>query len=242
MNAAIFVDGVGIPTVPLMLVYHKPKWVLSVMKDPQGRPNLSDVLPPEYQKQQDLHPVGRLDYDSSGLLLFSSNGQLTQRLLHPNFAVEKEYVAIVEGTVDAPELDKKLTEGVVTAEGNHTAVLMRVTPLKPQHVEKIQTNIRANLPSEYDVTDLEERGYLSTEPIPAMTQVRLMVQEGKHRMVRRMLANCGYPVLELRRDRHGAIKLGKLGAGAIRELTADEQAWAESVVPQKTNKNKKGKK
>eukprot|EP00957_Ditylum_brightwellii_P095218 7252070-Ditylum_brightwellii.AAC.1 len=64
----------------------------------KGRKHVYMFLEERYQKKKNsgLHPVGRLDYDSSGLLLFSSDGSLTQRLLHPRHEVEKEYVATVE--------------------------------------------------------------------------------------------------------------------------------------------------
>ena len=65
------------------------------MGDPMGRPNLEDALPPRLQKS--FHPVGRLDADTTGLLLFSGDGQLTQRLLHPSGNVQRQYLATVEG-------------------------------------------------------------------------------------------------------------------------------------------------
>ena len=238
MDVPLFVDQQEIPTIPLVLIYHKPKWVLSVMNDPKGRPNLSTVLPPFYQNQPDLHPVGRLDYDTSGLLLFSSSGPLTQRLLHPNFHVEKEYVALVEGQVDETALRDQLESGVVTAEGNHTAELKRVTPLEPRHIERVHAELLRTLPEEYNARDLTERGYMSEEPLEHMTQVRLIVREGKHRMVRRMLANCGHPVVELRRDRQGAIRLGKLPQGRTRILTEEELGWAESMLSEVKTKKK----
>ena len=78
MDTPLFVDSTPVPVVPLLLVYHKPKWVLSVLHDPHGRPNIGSLLS-DVQRRQKLHPVGRLDYDTSGLLLFSTNGSLTQR-------------------------------------------------------------------------------------------------------------------------------------------------------------------
>ena len=65
------------------------------MCDERGRPSLSHALPDGWKKR--LHPVGRLDADTSGLLLFSRDGGLTHRLLHPKYGVTREYVAEVEG-------------------------------------------------------------------------------------------------------------------------------------------------
>lgn len=228
MDTPLFVDGAPVPQLPLLLVYHKPKWVLSVMHDPTGRPNLGGLLT-EIQKKQKLHPVGRLDYDTSGLLLFSTNGSLTQRLLHPTHSVEKEYVALVDGTVDADQLSQRLEEGVETAEGRHTAQLLSVTYIEQNQVPSLLQKMRSTLPKEYNATDLEERGFLFSNST-ALSTVRLSVSEGKHRMVRRILANCGHGVLELRRERHGEIVLGDLQEGEFRELTANEQIWAERLL------------
>ena len=228
MDAPIFVDSTPVPTIPLLLVYHKPKWVLSVLNDPQGRPNLGTLLS-EVQRRQKLHPVGRLDYDTSGLLLFSTNGSLTQRLLHPTHEVQKQYVALVDGTVDSQALEQKLKQGVETAEGIHTAELLEVTHVDSEHVPELLKRMRSDLPSEYNVTDLEVRGYLFKDST-ALSKVRLRVMEGKHRMVRRMLANCGHGVIELKRERHGEVSLGDLAEGEFRELTMEEQEWAESLV------------
>lgn len=228
MDTSLFVDGTPVPQLPLLLVYHKPKWVLSVMHDPTGRPNLGGLLS-EIQKKQKLHPVGRLDYDTSGLLLFSTNGGLTQRLLHPTHSVEKEYVALVDGTVDVDDLSQRLAEGVETAEGRHKAQLLDVTYIEENQVPGLLQKMRSTLPGEYNATDLEERGFLFSNST-ALSTVRLSVSEGKHRMVRRILANCGHGVLELRRERHGEIVLGDLQEGEFRELTSKEQVWAERLL------------
>lgn len=238
MDDEIWVDGKPIPTIPLLLAYHKPKWVLSVMSDPQGRPCLENVLPEQYQTQ-DLHPVGRLDYDTSGLLLFSSNGPLTQKLLHPTHQVPKQYQAIVEGIVQQEELQEKLTTGVETTEGTHTAELVDVQHFNKDESEQVWRKVREGLPSDYNVTDLEVRGYLpenGDNSTIQLSQVRLVVREGKHRMVRRMLANCGHGVVELKREQQGEIALDDLGLEEFRNLTTAELEWAKSMVPKKGKK------
>jgi 23S rRNA pseudouridine2605 synthase len=237
MDATLFVDSTPVPTIPLLLAYHKPKWVLSVLHDPQGRPNLGTLLS-EVQQRQKLHPVGRLDYDTSGLLLFSTNGSLTQRLLHPTHEVEKEYVALVDGTVDSEALQKDLERGVETTEGVHTAELLEVTHVDSEQVSELLKQMRSKLPREYNVTDLEVRGYLFNETT-SLSKVRLKVSEGKHRMVRRMLANCGHGVVELKRERHGQVTLGDLPEGEFRELTTGEQEWAEGLVSKQKGKERR---
>ena len=222
---------------PLLLVYHKPKWVLSVTKDPHHhRPCLADDILPHQ-----MHPVGRLDYDTSGLLLFSSSGALTQHLLHPKHGIEKEYVATVTGVVDVDGLRRQLQEGVETAEGVHTAVVQDVQHMPESRVRSYLDNVQAGLPAHYNQTDLRERGYLKVFQATALSTVRLTVTEGKHRMVRRMLANSGHPVVSLQRERFGTIHLLSdntvPAAGETRELTPDELAWAESLLSSSTSKS-----
>jgi pseudouridine synthase len=251
INSTLLIDQTHIvPPVPLLLLYHKPKGVLSTMKDEPimfkgrnketsddeitsfgngnedalqdldneeedqddgldeevnlgRRSHLGDVLPSQF-KNAGMHPVGRLDYDTSGLLLFSSDGSLTQRLLHPKHGIEKEYVATVEGAIHSEEekikIQRQFQVGVKTAEGIHTAEIICIT----------------------SSTDLVNAS--------ATTTIRLIVSEGKHRMVRRMLANVGYPVVELRRERHGLCRLDDLPEGHFRFLSAEELDWAENQL------------
>ena len=89
-DARVTVDDVLVEPLPLLWAYHKPIGVHSTLRDDRGRPDLAAVAP------RKAHPVGRLDADTSGLLLFSSDGALTHKLLSPRAAVEKEYVATCE--------------------------------------------------------------------------------------------------------------------------------------------------
>jgi 23S rRNA pseudouridine2605 synthase len=175
-----------------------------------------------------LHPVGRLDYDTTGLLLFSSSGPLTQSLLHPKHSIEKEYVAVVTGVVDEEKLREVLAAGVTTGEGVHTAQLVLALPNMPppKDVPNILANIKSELPKEYNTTDLKIRGYLDIFDATALSTVTLTVSEGKHRMVRRMLANVGHPVVTLHRSRLGEISLGNVPIGQTRTLTPTEIKWA----------------
>lgn len=217
------------------------QWVLSVRRDPIGRPCLDDVLlgssvdvstnpsavPP-------LHPVGRLDYDTTGLLLFSSSGPLTQALLHPKHSIEKEYVAVVTGIVNEEELRTVLAAGVTTGEGVHTAQLVSALPNTPpsEDVATFLAKIKSGLPKEYNTTDLKLRGYLDIFDATSLSTVTLTVSEGKYRMVRRMLANVGHPVVTLYRARLGEISLGDVPVGQTRTLTHTEMKWARKQLKQ----------
>ena len=203
-EACPIVDGFEYPPPPLLAVYHKPLGVVSSMKDDHGRPDLAAVLPQLWQKL--LHPVGRLDADTTGLLLFSRDGDLTHRLLHPKYIVEREYIATVENRVDEEALRTKLASGVETVEEGESLI------------------VRGELLSvESGVGDGEdEDGGESNDA------VRLVVTEGKYRMVRRMLANCGHPVIGLHRVRYGEVRLEDLDVeeGESCEVEGDALEWA----------------
>lgn len=234
IQAPLFIDRtheVPLPP-PLLQVYCKPKWVLSVRHDPMDRPCIADICPI-------LHPVGRLDYDTTGLLLFSSSGTLTQLLLHPKHEIEKEYVAVVTGTVDEQVLRQKLQDGVATSEGVHTAGLLDVQHWDIDAVGPYLQTVQAAVPRHYNQTDLKQKGHWRIFEANELSTVRLTVQEGKYRMVRRILANCGHEVVDLKRERFGMIRLGDLPEGQVRDLTMDELAWAQQVLEGKQSKKAK---
>jgi 23S rRNA pseudouridine2605 synthase len=232
MDASLFVDGkIEVPRPPpLLRVFHKPKWVLSVMNDSKGRRHLGELDESLISK---MHPVGRLDYDTSGLLLFSSEGALTQFLLHPSHQVQKEYLALVVGTVQEEELRERLKQGVQTSMGVFPADLVTSRSIPECEVRGLIDDILSNLPPEYDVADLEEKGHLFFKEAKELSEVQLIVKEGKHRMVRRILKNSGFPVIGLKRLRLGIVHLNDLAEGCMRELTQEEEEWAINLTKKK---------
>ena len=198
MTASLWIDKrVQVPKpLPLLRVYHKPKWVLSVMNDNKGRKNVGqlDFLSNNNKgssSNNKMHPVGRLDYDTSGLLLFSSDGKLTQTLLHPNHEIEKEYVALVVGKIGdddgnngdnktKEELKETLERGVSTSLGVFPAKLLDVKSIPSEQVPIVISNIINNLPDEYDITKLDEKGYLFFKNATDLSEIRLVVQEGMY--------------------------------------------------------------
>jgi 23S rRNA pseudouridine2605 synthase len=200
------------------------------MNDNKGRKHLGLL---EESLISKMHPVGRLDYDTSGLILFSSEGTLTQMLLHPNNKVQKEYQALVVGNVDEEMLRVKLAQGVETSMGVFPADLVSVRSIPDDEVKPLIDHILRNLPPEYDLQQLDDKGYLFFKDAKELSEIRLTVEEGKHRMVRRILANSGYPVIGLKRLRLGKIQLDDLAEGESRDLTEEEESWASSLWKKK---------
>lgn len=133
----VYIDGEPLLPLPLMLAWHKPAGVLSTMRDPWGRETVASALPLAWRDR--FHPVGRLDQDTTGLLLFSADGQITQWLLHPRRAVPRSYEATIGGVVPA-DLASRLAAGVSTALGTFTGVVdaidgrvVRVTVREGKH-------------------------------------------------------------------------------------------------------------
>lgn len=120
----VLVDGLTVNLDPDVRYYafHKPAGILTTMNDPQGRPDIRPFLPGDGAR---VFPVGRLDRDSEGLLILTNDGELANRLMHPRFGVEKEYLAEVEGAPTSKQL-ARLRAGVELEDGPARAASVRV--------------------------------------------------------------------------------------------------------------------
>ena len=105
----IEIDGVPLNKEEEKVVFllNKPKNVISSASDDRGRRTVKDLVDEPYR----LYPLGRLDYDSSGLILLSNDGDLMQKLIHPSFEVEKTYEAVIDGLIKKEEI-ARLEKGV----------------------------------------------------------------------------------------------------------------------------------
>jgi pseudouridine synthase len=149
-----------------------------------------------------VYPVGRLDFDSEGLLLLTNDGELAARLMHPRHQVDRVYEAQVQGVPDDADL-RRLARGVVI-DGRRTApATVRLRGARP----------RARR------TERDDRGRGDS---PAT--IEITVHEGRSRQVRKMCLAIGHPVLRLRRIRIGPIADQSLKIGACRPLTTREVA------------------
>ncbi len=113
------VDGRRLAVRPaLWIALHKPRGYVCTRRDPQHRPTVYSLLPPEHH---DLFTVGRLDADSEGLLLLTNEGDAAHQLLHPRFAVERVYLAQVQGS-PGPAVLQQLTRGIPLDDGEARAL------------------------------------------------------------------------------------------------------------------------
>jgi len=123
-TALVAVDGVAVNLDPNVRYYvmHKPAGVVTTMRDPQRRATIRAYLPSEGPR---VFPVGRLDRDSEGLLLLTNDGELANRLMHPRYGIEKEYLAEVEGLPTNGHL-ARIRKGVDLEDGPARAASARI--------------------------------------------------------------------------------------------------------------------
>ena len=175
------------------ILLNKPAGYVTTRSDPQRRPTVIDLIA---GVREYVYPVGRLDYDTEGLLLLTNDGDLAAKLTHPRHGVERTYEARVAGMPDA------------------------------EAIERLRTGIpldgRRTLPA--DVTLLSRgrsnAGHASRQERDAV--LLMTIREGRNRQVRRMLEAVSHPVKSLRRVRVGPISDRQLKPGQWRELTAEE--------------------
>src|SRR5438067_2026741 len=138
---AVAVDGrpinLGASGSARLLMYHKPEGELVTRSDPAGRPTVFARLPPGR-----WIAVGRLDINSAGLLLFTDDGELANRLMHPRFGVEREYAVRVHGVLGPAQLGE-LSHGVELDDGR--AAFERIEPVDPREHESANRWYRVTL-------------------------------------------------------------------------------------------------
>lgn len=193
----VTVDGkpVALNDTPAYIMLYKPAGYLTTMSDPQMRPCVAELVPTA--DHPGLYPVGRLDKDTTGLLLFTTDGDLGQLLLHPSRHVEKTYLALVDGTMADRELEP-LRRGIVLDDG----------PCKPARCRLLD--------------DHEARDAFGKRVAPASTAVEIKISEGRKNQVKRMMSAVHHPVLLLHRTRFGPLELTGLRVGSWRDLTPEE--------------------
>jgi 23S rRNA pseudouridine2605 synthase len=131
-DSQVAVDGAPVGATPQELVVYavnKPRGVVSTASDPQGRPTVVALV----KSSQRLYPVGRLDADTTGLILLTNDGDLAYRLTHPSFEVDKTYRAVVRGGPVREEALRRLRNGVELDDGMTAPA--RATRVRPDTIE-----------------------------------------------------------------------------------------------------------
>lgn len=182
-------------------LFYKPYQVLSQFSAEGNKKTLADYF---VGIPKDVYPVGRLDYDSEGLLLLTNDKKLTQQLLEPRHKHQRTYYVQVEGKPEQVQLHQLERGVLITIEG------------KPYHTLPARA-------SEIAAPELPARNppIRFRKSIPD-TWIALTLVEGKNRQVRRMTAAIGFPTLRLVRYSIGQISLDDLQPGGYRELTTKE--------------------
>lgn len=215
----VAVDGraVRLADGPVTLMLHKPAGYVTTMSDPQGRPTVADLVPTD--RHPGLFPVGRLDADTTGLLLFSTDGELGNGLLHPRRHVTKRYLACVEGRPAEREL-ARLRCGIELDDGpTQPADVRLLEGAAARRAERL-----LDMPPVAPPRSSREYAAVCEGRAAARSIVRVALCEGRKRQVKRMLAAVGHPVVALHRDSFGPLGLGGLPRGEWRELSAEEVA------------------
>ena len=164
---------------PIYIVLNKPAGFVCTRRDPNTTDTIYHLLPLEFSA---LAYVGRLDAQSEGLLLLTNDGELTQRLTHPRFKIEKEYEVVLDRAANL-DLEQRLLRGVVL--DGKRARAKRVQQLSP-------------------------------------TRLRIVLEQGINRQIRRMLERFGFHAKKLTRIRIGHLRLADLPRGHWRMLTKSE--------------------
>lgn len=193
-NDSIEVDGqlLNGKQEKVTYVFYKPKNVISSVSDEKDRETVLDYFNGLNQR---LYPIGRLDYESSGLLLVSNDGELTNLMIHPKYHVGKVYEVTIDGLLSDDDLN-----------------LMR----KGMEILNDKTG-------EYEKTAPCKVSVEVIKPDKPLMKLKITLYEGKNRQIRRMIAYFGYNVERLCRVEFGHIKLGLLKPGQFRRLTKDER-------------------
>jgi 23S rRNA pseudouridine2605 synthase len=206
--------GCGEATPRRVLIYHKPVGEVTTRSDPQRRPTVFESLP-RLQSGRWIS-VGRLDVMTSGLLLFTTDGELAHRLMHPSSEVAREYWVKVQGNPSAETLDL-LRKGVQLDDG----------PARFDSIEEDSRDARRAIPC---------RGADSAarSDTAASAAFKVVLHEGRNREVRRIWSAVGHEVIKLARVRYGPIELPEdLPAGKWRDVVSQsiEQLAAEASRP-----------
>jgi 23S rRNA pseudouridine2605 synthase len=186
----------GVDEQRTYLLINKPKGMITTARDPEGRPTVLQMVPKAIAERERLFPVGRLDADSTGLLLLTNDGDLAYQLTHPKFGVMKEYRVTAVGMADDEQL-QQLKKGMylMTPDGAGPARSKRASLDNVRVIKRFVDRNRGN-----------------------RTVLSIKLREGQNREIRRLLARIGLKVRDLERVAIGPLRIGALKPGQCKLL------------------------
>lgn len=187
----------------IYLMLNKPPGFLTTRYDERGRPTVMDLL---NDLPQSIYPVGRLDLETEGLLLFTNDGNFAYRMMHPSHEIEKTYLVWVSGIPGKRAL-QRLRKGLAIPGGMTSPARVKLLNVDTQPI--FSSKRKEKHPKK-------------------VAKFRIIIHEGKKRQVRLMFKAVGHRVIRLRRIRVGEIELGKLPQGKYRLLTPAEVTMLQS--------------
>jgi len=185
------------------LVMNKPVGIVTTRSDERGRKTVYDILG---DVGEWIFPVGRLDKDTSGLLLFTNDNRFGERMTHPTFAIPKTYRVRLNKPI-LPEHERAFRQGMTLEGDKLLPASVRASesfPFSPGHGQKVARGSAC-----------------ADERIPGCW-IEMTIFEGKNRQVRRMCESVGYKVLELIRVKIGGYELANLKPGEWKKLAKHE--------------------
>jgi len=191
-------QGVRVMLTCRTIAFNKPYGVLPCFTDPDGRPTLAD-----YIDVPGVYAAGRLDQDSEGLMILTSDGALAHRITDPRHKLPKIYLAQVEREPNGAALEELRNGVVLSGRRTRSAGVRALTDAPSIPDRAVPIRFRKNVPTAW---------------------IEITLHEGMNRQVRRMTAAVGHPTLRLIRIAIGPILLGDLPPGKWRDLAADEIA------------------
>ena len=218
------VDGriVKLADGPTTIMLNKPAGVITTMKAQSDKPIVADLVPCE--QYPGLFPIGRLDSDTTGLLLFSTDGELGNALLHPSKHVAKAYLVGIVGTCTARELEQ-LRKGVMLKRTFDDGTVVEEGPTQPAEVQPLtgaeERAARAALAGSLAHARENAR---NGQRLHIGQVLRMTIHEGRYHQIKRMMEAVGHRVVALHRESFGPLSLGALEMGKWRELDDAEVA------------------
>ncbi len=176
------------PSAPEYFIFYKPSKVISTLEDPEGRPTIADFLP--RRKKGRLFPVGRLDWNSEGLMIITNDGPLAHVIMHPKFQITKIYHVKVASLVSGKQLER-LRLGV-KVEGK---------VIVPEQAKIIQGSG-------------PKKGRKSNQ----YNWIEVHLTQGQYHIVRKIMNRLNLDVMKLKRVGLGRLKLGQLPAGTLKQI------------------------